>query len=277
MPHQATGSMGFMAKLEATAPIGVFDSGVGGLSILSGIHELLPTETLHYVADSAHAPYGPKGEAFIRERCEAIMTSLLRLEVKAVVVACNTATAAAVAQMRDRYDLPIIGVEPAIKPAAEHSKSGVVGVLATSGTIASDKFLSLQSRFAQQVQILTRACPGLVELIEQVAPDTHELDGLLRVYIAPLLERGADTLVLGCTHYSLIRSRVQRIAGADVRIVDAGSAVAKELQRRLVMHGLTNTEDRTGLVCFHTSGDLEQQNKLLAHYWGKPVHSRALD
>ncbi len=266
-----------MAKVVSAAPIGVFDSGVGGLSILAGIHELLPAETLQYVADSAHAPYGPKGETFIRERCELIMAFLQRLNVKAVVVACNTATAAAVAQMRDRYDLPIIGVEPAIKPAAEQSKSGIVGVLATSGTIASDKFLNLQSRFAQQAQILTRACPGLVELIEQVSPDTHALDGMLHAYIQPLLERGVDTLVLGCTHYSLIRSRIQKVAGANVHIVDAGSAVAKELQRRLAMHGLATTEGGSGMVCFHTSGDVAQQNQLLAHYWGKPVQVRSLD
>ncbi len=266
-----------VSAAPSVAPIGVFDSGVGGLSILSGIQQLLPAETLQYVADSAHAPYGPKGEAFIRERCERIMKFLLRLDVKAVVVACNTATAAAVAQMRDKYDLPIIGVEPALKPAAEQSKSGVVGVLATEGTIASDKFLNLQNRFAQQAQILTRACPGLVELIEQVDPDLNALDGMLYVHIQPLLERGADTLVLGCTHYSLIKSRIQKIAGPSVRIVDAGTAVAKELQRRLVMHGLNNTANETGMVYFHTSGNVEQQNRLLSQHWGKPVHARPLD
>jgi glutamate racemase len=262
--------------LNNQAPVGVFDSGVGGLSILRGIHDLLPAETLHYVADSAHAPYGPKGEAFIRERCETIMKFLLRLEVKAVVVACNTATAAAVAQMRDRYDLPIIGVEPAVKPAAEQSKSGVVGVLATSGTIASEKFLNLQSRFVTQAKILTRACNGLVELIEQVAPNPFTLERMLHDFIQPLVDAGADTLVLGCTHYSLIRPQIQKAAGPNVRIVDAGTAVAKELQRRLMMHGLSNGPERGGIVHFHTSGKLEQQNPLLGHYWGLPVQARAL-
>ncbi len=122
-----------------TAPIGVFDSGAGGLSILNSIHDLLPTENLLYVADSAYAPYGPKGEAFIQARCETIMQFFLQHEVKAVVLACNTATAAAIAELRQKYSLPLIGVEPAIKPAAGQSRSGVVGVLATSGTIASDK------------------------------------------------------------------------------------------------------------------------------------------
>jgi glutamate racemase len=255
----------------------VFDSGVGGLSILSSIHDLLPAETLQYVADSAHAPYGPKGEDFIRARCEAIMKFMLRLEVKAVVVACNTATAAAVQQMRDQYDLPIIGVEPALKPAAEQSRSGVVGVLATSGTIASEKFMNLQSRFGTGVQILTRACNGLVELIEQVAPNPFTLERVLHEFIQPLVEAGADTLVLGCTHYSLIRPQIQKAAGPDVRIVEPGTAVAKELQRRLMMHGLANTAGRAGMVYFHTTGSLEQQNRLLAQYWGKPVQAHLLD
>jgi glutamate racemase len=266
-----------MAKLTSAAPIGVFDSGAGGLSILSGIHQLLPAEDLLYVADSAHAPYGPKGDAFIRERCDHIMRFLLRNEVKAVVVACNTATAAAVAILRERYALPIIGVEPAVKPAAEQSRSGVVGVLATSGTIASDKFMHLQSRFAQKVQILTRACPGLVELIEQLTPNVQALDRLLEEYIHPLLERGADTLVLGCTHYSLIRPRIQHIAGPNVAIVDAGTAVAKELQRRLAAAGMDNIANHTGTVHFHTSGDARQQSALLGHYWGEPVVAQALD
>ncbi len=259
------------AAAPFVAPIGVFDSGAGGLSILSGIHGLLPGETLLYVADSAHAPYGPKGEDFIRARCEHIMGFLLRQQAKAVVVACNTATAAAVAQLREHYSLPIIGVEPAVKSAAQQSKSGVVGVLATSGTIASDKFLNLQSRFAQKVHILTRACPGLVELIEQPTPDHKALDALLRDYIKPLLERGADTLVLGCTHYSLIREHIQQIAGPQVNIVDAGTAVAKELQRRLQAQGLDNKAGGTGAVRFFTSGDVKVQSALLGHYWGVPV------
>ncbi len=184
------------------APIGVFDSGVGGLSILRGIQQLLPAENLLYVADSAHAPYGPKGDVFIQNRCEIIMQFFLQQGVKAVVLACNTATAASVTVLRQRYTLPLIGIEPAIKPAAALSASGVVGVLATSGTITSDKFLSLQSRFEGEVKIITRACPGLVELIEQVEPDQKAIKKMLHGFISPMLDLGADTLVLGCTHYS---------------------------------------------------------------------------
>ena len=249
------------------APIGVFDSGVGGLSILKSIHELLPAEQLLYVADSAHAPYGPKGDAFIQERCETIMQFFLRHEVKAVVLACNTATAAAIALLRQKYSLPLVGVEPAIKPAAAQSRSGVVGVLATSGTIASDKFMSLQNQFAAQVKIITRACPGLVELIEQVTPDERAIKKLLQEFIAPMLAAGADTLVLGCTHYSLIRELIQQVAGNDVLIMDAGSAVAKELQRRLEGVGAVGTSSGKAEIRFFTSGDVAYQQVLLQKYW----------
>ena len=250
-----------------TAPIGVFDSGAGGLSILNSIHDLLPTENLLYVADSAYAPYGPKGEAFIQARCETIMQFFLQHEVKAVVLACNTATAAAIAELRQKYSLPLIGVEPAIKPAAGQSRSGVVGVLATSGTIASDKFISLQNQFSAQVKIITRACPGLVELIERVELDEVATKKLLHGFISPMLAEGADTLVLGCTHYSLIRDFIQQIAGPDVLIVDAGSAVARELERRLTALAVVNPGAVVGRVKFYTSGDTVYQQRLLQKYW----------
>jgi len=259
--------MGSMTK----APIGVFDSGVGGLSILRGIQQLLPAENLLYVADSAHAPYGPKGDVFIQSRCEVIMQFFVQQGVKAVVLACNTATAAAVTVLRQRYTLPLIGIEPAIKPAAALSASGVVGVLATSGTITSDKFMSLQSRFEGEVKIITRACPGLVELIEQVEPDQKAIKKMLHGFISPMLDLGADTLVLGCTHYSLIRHLIGEVAGADVTIVDTDAGVAKELQRRLAAANMLGNSTHTGVIKFFTSGEVEQQNKLLQKYWGKPV------
>lgn len=259
----------------SAAPIGVFDSGVGGLSILHSIRHLLPHEQLIYVADSAHAPYGPKGELFIQQRSLHIMDYLVGRHVKAVVVACNTATAAAIALLRQRYALPIIGVEPAVKPAAEQSGSGVVGVLATSGTIASDKFLTLQSRFSDKVQILTRACAGLVELIEQPRFDESAVVALLEEFITPMLAKRVDTLVLGCTHYSLIKAQIQQVAGPQVTIVDAGSAVARELQRRLA----SETQLQAGAalpVEFLTSGDPSQQRHLIQRYWAEPVIVNAL-
>lgn len=260
----------------SAAPIGVFDSGIGGLSILPGIRELLPHETLIYVADSAHAPYGPKSDAFVCERSVKIMEFFMQRKVKAVVVACNRATAAAITLLRDRYPLPLIGVEPAVKPAAEQSRSGIVGVLATSGTIASDKFLNLQSRFADRAHILTRAGTGLVELIERPGFDEAVLMTLLQGYIEPMRELGADTLVLGCTHYSLIKKQIAEVAGDDMRVVDTGTAVAKELQRRLEAGNLVNKAAEKGKVEFLTSGEPAVLKQLLTRYWPEPAEVTAL-
>lgn len=259
------------SSISPNAPIGVFDSGAGGLSILKSLHALLPGEALIYVADSAHAPYGPKGEDFIRQRSDAIMQYFLARNVKAVVVACNTATAAAIAGLRARHALPIIGVEPAVKPAAQGSRSGVVGVLATRGTIASDKFLNLQSRFHDRVEIMTNPCLGLVEAIEATDSSGNLVETVLRAIIHPMLEKGADTLVLGCTHYSLIRDTVARIAGPGVAIVDAPDAVAREVQRRLGEAGLLNPEGRGAAVEFLSSGDPGTQEKVLGRYWRRPL------
>jgi glutamate racemase len=251
-----------------SAPIGIFDSGVGGLSILSGLRELLPHEDLLYLADTGYAPYGPKGDAFIRERGIAIVDFFVAQGVKAVVVACNTATAAAIAMLRERYAVPLIGVEPAVKPAAALSRRGIVGVLATSGTIASDKFIRLQDRFTAQAQILTRACPGLVELIEAPEFDAAAIKSLLLDFTAPMREKEADVVVLGCTHYSLIRELIQEVMGIEVRIIDAELAVARETRRRLEEIGALTTSVEGGALRFFTSGDLEQQQRLLARYWG---------
>lgn len=258
------------------APIGVFDSGAGGLSILASVHALLPAEHLVYVADSAHAPYGPKGEEFIRKRSDAIMQYFLTRGVKAVVVACNTATAAAIAGLRARHALPIIGVEPAVKPAAQGSRTGVVGVLATSGTIASDKFLHLQSRFHDRVEIMTDPCLGLVEAIEVAEGADDVVLALLRAIIHPMLEKGADTLVLGCTHYSLVRDTVAQVAGPSVAIVDAPDAVAREVQRRLGETGLLSRSGAPAIVEFLSSGDPLTQAVLLGRYWAGPVSVASL-
>jgi glutamate racemase len=203
------------------------------------------------------------------------MRFFLDREVKAVVVACNTATAAAIAGLRAHYPIPFIGVEPAVKPAATASKSGVVGVLATSGTISSDKYLHLQSRFNQQVEIITNACPGLVELIENPQGAEHDLQSLLRQFITPMLDKGADTLVLGCTHYSLVKHAIREIVGEAVTIVDAGDAVARELQRRLDALQLLS-EAEAGSVGFFTSGDPTQQEILLGRYWNQPLQVQNL-
>src|SRR5690606_37063230 len=183
------------------APVGVFDSGVGGLSVLGEIRSLLPNESLLYVADCGHIPYGEKTPEFIRQRCLIIADFFHQQRAKALVLACNTATAAAAAQLRERYpDWPIVGMEPAVKPAAAATRSGVVGVLATTGTLQSAKFAALLDRFAGDVRVVTQPCPGLVELIESGDLFSPTIRALLQSYVDPLLAEGCDTIILGCTH-----------------------------------------------------------------------------
>jgi glutamate racemase len=231
---------------------------------------LLPNESLLYVADSKNAPYGPKGDAFILERSRAIIDFFIIKEVKAVVVACNTATAAAVKQLRAEYTLPIIGMEPAIKPAAEKSKTGIIGVLATEGTLASDKFVQLKNRFAGKVEIITQPCPGLVEKIETLIIDEATIDILLKQYVTPLLARGVDTLVLGCTHYSYIEKQIRSVAGESVAVIDTDYAVARRLASVLEDRALLN-EACVGQLVFYSSGNPTHQGKLLSRCWGKEI------
>lgn len=220
-----------MARAER--PIGVFDSGVGGLSVLRHVRAMLPGEDLLYVADSAHAPYGDKSAQFIEARAVAIAEFLVARDAKALVVACNTATAAAIAALRQRFDLPIVGMEPAVKPAAEATRSGVIGVLATSGTLDSGKFAELVQRFGSQARVIVQPCPGLVEQVELgdlAGPLTRRL---LEGFVAPLLDAGADTLVLGCTHFPFLEPLLRELVGGEVAIIESGAAVARQLVRRL--------------------------------------------
>jgi glutamate racemase len=255
--------------MSSTLPIGIFDSGVGGLSILKKIHQLLPLESLLYIADSAHASYGPKGEAFIIERSRYILEFFNNQPVKAVVVACNTATAAAVETLRNEYSLPIIGMEPAIKPAALQTQSGVIGVLATEGTLTSDKFVDLKSRFDGKVEIITQLCPGLVEHIEQLDSDLPAIKNLLHKCIRPLVEKGADSLVLGCTHYNFIKDQIREVAGDAIAIIDTQEAVSNRLASVLKEEDLLS--ELEGTIYFYSSGNSEHQNKLISRYWGNNV------
>src|SRR5450759_3216151 len=219
-------------------PIGVFDSGVGGLSVLREIRRELPGEDLLYVADSGHAPYGDKSTQMIEIRAIAIVEFLVSQHAKAIVVACNTATGAAVKTLRARFSIPIVAMEPAVKPAAAHTKSGVIGVLATSRTIASDNFAKLHDRFGGDVKILMQACPGLVERVEAGDLSGDKTRALIAQYVLPLLAQQADTIVLGCTHYPFLASLISEIAGPTVAIIDPSPAIARELRRRLATANL---------------------------------------
>ncbi|WLI90025.1 glutamate racemase [Massilia sp. R2A-15] len=226
--------------VSADAPIGVFDSGVGGLSVLRHIRALLPHEHLLYFADSAFAPYGDKTEQAVAERSLAIAGFLVARGAKALVVACNTATVAAIRLLREHFpDMPIVGVEPGLKPGAAASRNGKVGVLATDRTLAGEKFLLLREQIsaASGAQFLLQGCTGLADQIELGELDSDATAAMLRRYIVPLLDQGADTLVLGCTHYPLVQAAIERIVAQatpnEVVLVDTGEAVARQLARLL--------------------------------------------
>jgi glutamate racemase len=252
-------------------PIGVFDSGVGGVSVLREIRRELPAEDLIYLADSAYTPYGDRPPALIIERSIAMVTLLERERVKAVVVACNTATGIAVDTLRSRFTLPIIAIEPAVKPAAAGTRSGVVGVLATTQTLASARFSKLVGAHAAGVRVLTQASPGLVERVESGELSTPATRSLVEQYVRPLLEGGADTIVLGCTHYPFLSAVIQDVAGPNVTVIDPAVAVARELRRRLQSGGLLAPDSRIGSERFWTTGPPEQSQAVIAQLWGKPI------
>jgi glutamate racemase len=257
-------------------PIGVFDSGVGGLSVLQEIRRVLPGENLLYVADSGHAPYGDKSQQFIEERSIAISEFLVSRNVKAIVVACNTATGAAILTLRARFSVPIIAMEPAVKPAAIQTRSGVIGVLATSRTLASENFVQLFARYGATVRIVGQACPGLVEQVEAGNVSGDKTRILLEQYVLPLLEQKADIIVLGCTHYPFLAPMIRVIAGPNVAVIDSATAVARELLRRLKVDTLLADTTRVGTECFWTSGSLELAQPLVSQLWKTEVELRAL-
>ena len=249
--------------------IGVMDSGVGGISVLKHIHALLPHEGLVYIADSKHAPYGNKTADEITARCFEIADFLITKDVKALVVACNTATAAAIDAMRKRYTLPIIGMEPAVKPAAEASKNGVIGVLATVGTLKSAQFAALLESYGRNVKVVTQACVGLVECIERGELDMPETKSLIRQYCLPLLDEGADTIVLGCTHYPFVKDAIREVVGESVTLIDTGAAVANQLKRQLEEKGLLSTSMQKAEVNFWTNSESETAKQVIEALWGK--------
>ena len=251
---------------NATA-IGVFDSGVGGLSVLKHIRVQLPRLPLLYAADSGHVPYGDKPADYIRERSLALTEFLVAQGAAMVVIACNTATAAAAAMLRERFAIPIVAMEPAVKPAVTATRSGVVGVLATVGTLESARFAALLEQYAGDVEIVTQACPGLVEQIEAGELATPATRELVECYTRPLLERGADTLVLGCTHYAFLRPLIVAVVGQKVQLIDTGEAVARQVVRRLP-EKLLGRGDITAVEHFWTSGDPRFASRIVTQLWG---------
>jgi glutamate racemase len=244
--------------------IGVFDSGVGGLTVWREIVRQLPHEDTLYLADHAHVPYGSRPLAQVREFAEGIARFLLDQGAKVIVVACNTASAAALHDLRRTFpDVPFVGMEPAVKPAAERTHNGIVGVIATQATFQGQLFASLVERYADNVRVLTQACPGLVEAVEAGRLDTPDTEALLRQYLAPLLEAGVDQLVLGCTHYPFLRPTIERLVGAGVAVIDPAPAVARQVRRVLAQQGLEAGQERAGQYVFYTSGGVGKFEQVL--------------
>jgi glutamate racemase len=266
-------------------PIGIFDSGIGGLTVLRAIHQLMPDEPLLYLADQAHVPYGPRRLEEVRHFSEVITRYLLDQEARLVVVACNTASAAALKYLRSIFqDVPFVGMEPAVKPAAEHTLSGVVGVLATPATFQGELYASVVERFAQGVKLLQHTCPGLVTQIESGAVDSSETRRILEEALHPMLKQGIDTVVLGCTHYPFVIPLIQQIAGQGVRVIDPAPAVARQVQRLLVACNLLELDTKLHedmlqkpqpLLQFFTTGDPARLEIMLPGLLGEksPVES----
>lgn len=263
-------------KPSNSLPIGIMDSGVGGISVLQHIQQRLPQESIYYIADSLYAPYGNKSPEEITERCFAISDFLIAQGIKALVVACNTATAASIQALREKYDLPIIGMEPAVKPAVKASRNGVIGVLATVGTIKSAQYAALLANYSDGVKVLAQGCEGLVECVERGELTEIETQQLVESYLQPLLDNGADTIVLGCTHYPFLRPLIAQIAGPQVAVIDTGQAVSLQLQKKLTEQGLLVSNASKAEVVFWTNSQSEMASEVIQTLYGRDAHIQHL-
>ena len=251
------------------SPIGIFDSGVGGISVLRAIREQMPNESILYFGDQGHIPYGPRPMEQIRDFSEAITRFLLAHGAKIIVVACNTASAAALKYLRERFpDVQFVGMEPAVKPAAEHTHTGKVGVLATPATFQGELYASVVERFAHGVELLQNTCPGLVQQIEQGNLNGEEARQILEQALLPMLTNNIDTVVLGCTHYPFVIPLIEDIVGENVRVIDPAPAVAKQTARLLDARRMRNESQVNGNVKFYTSGDPDMLKSLLPILYG---------
>lgn len=236
-------------------PIGVFDSGVGGLSVVAEIRRLLPRERILYYADAQNCPYGPRPPAEIRRLALDASRFLLSHSAKLIVVACNTASSVALADLRSTLDVPFVGMVPAIKPASLATRVRKVVVLATAATVEAEVFNELVAQFARGIEVHTQACPGLVDLVERCQIETKETLPLLDQYLAPVRDHGADAVVLGCTHFVFLRNTIQEMVGPAVRVIDTGEAVARQVQRLLKQYCLESGPDSEGGILLLSSGD----------------------
>ncbi|MBT8036859.1 MAG: glutamate racemase [Verrucomicrobiae bacterium] len=253
-----------------TSPIGILDSGLGGLSVLNEIHKVLPNENIVYFGDSAWCPYGSRHGDEIQDRVFKVTDFLMEHGCKMIVVACNSATIAAVEALRATYPLPFVGMEPAVKPATMITQSGTVGVLATEASLAGEKFHRLVSDHASEIKVITRPCPRFVDLVEAGDLTSDRARTIVEEETLPLIEAGADVLVLGCTHYPFLRPLIEQVAGPDIGIIDTGEAVAQRVASQLPTHSgcaspqykiftsgnLSHLKNNIPLLCPHITPEL---------------------
>lgn len=250
--------------MKKECPIGLFDSGVGGTSIWNEIHNLLPNENTIYLADSKNAPYGLKSKEEIIDLSFKNTEFLLHQNCKIIVVACNTATTNAIKELRTKYDVPFIGIEPAIKPAALQSKTQTIGILATKGTLNSELFHKSVANHPD-VKIIEQIGHGLVQLIENGDIDSAEMEELLKSYLNPMVEKNIDYLVLGCSHYPYLIPQIKKIIPPKIKIIDSGEAVAKQTQKILEQNNLLNLSKRKSSQIFYTNSEPEVLKNILGN------------
>ena len=244
--------------------VGIFDSGIGGLSVLREINNMLPFQPLYYIADQAHVPYGKRQMSEIRDLTFAITDFLAALGVRVIVVACNTASAAALKELRKEYpQLTFVGMEPAVKPATQKTHNGIVGVLATPATFQGKLYLTLVEKFARDVKILTHTCPGLVEAIESGGIATQSTRLILQRSLIPMIEKGADTIVLGCTHFPFVVPVIKSIVGPDVTVIDPSPAIAKRVSFLLSELNLIQRFSSKSEIIFSTTGKPENFKRII--------------
>ena len=244
-------------------PIGIFDSGIGGTSIFKEIHALLPNETIIYLADSKNAPYGNKSEENILLLSIKNTELLISKGCKIIVVACNTATTNAITYLRANYDIPFIGIEPAIKPAALNTQTKAIGILATKGTLSSHLFHKTADLYANGIKVIEQVGEGIVPLIESGELDSKELKTLLEIYLEPMLAKNIDFLVLGCTHYPYLIPMLTKILPSDVKIIDSGLAVAKQTQAVLSKYNILNSSAEKPIINLFSNGDIDILKSIL--------------
>ena len=255
--------------MDNTNAIGIFDSGVGGTSIWKEIYSLLPLENTIYLSDSKNAPYGEKSKDKIRELCIKNTEFLLKKNCKIIVVACNTATTNAISFLRENYNIPFIGIEPAIKPASLQTRTKKIGILATKGTLTSDLFADTSKKINQEIEIVNQVGEGLVELIEDEKINSKEMTRLLKFHLSKLMTKNIDCLVLGCTHYPYLIPQIKELIGNKIQIIDSGQAVAKQTKVILTQNNILNNNIENSTHQFYINKNKKVLTSLLLEYQQK--------